>query len=81
MKKKQYEEFEPEGELVQIPDFLPPPHELIKAKQTVKITLSLTRESLDFFRKEAKRNKVKYQQMIRKVVDIYAQQARALDKK
>jgi hypothetical protein len=82
MKRKKYEEFVPEGELIEIPDFLPPPHMLVLPKQrTVKVTLSLTKESIDFFKMQAKRNHVKYQQMIRQVVDIYAQQSMSLDKK
>ena len=78
MRKKKYEELVPEGELVLIPDFLPPPHELARARRMVKVTLSLTKESLDFFQDHAKRNNVKYQKMIREVVDIYAKKSMAL---
>lgn len=82
MKKHKYEEFKPIGKLTRIPDFLPPPHMLIFPKEeTIKITLELTKGSVDFFKGEAKKNKTKYQAMIRKVIDIYAQQSRALDKK
>lgn len=37
------------GKVKVIPDFLPSPDELILKQDTVKITLSLTRESVDFF--------------------------------
>lgn len=70
--KKKFEEFVPQGKLVQVPDFLPPPSELINAKITVKVTLGLSKESIDFFKREAKKNNVKYQAMIREVVDLYA---------
>ncbi len=76
MNKKKYEEFEPGADLIQIPDFLPPPSQLIHPKQsTVKITLELTKDSVDFFKREAKKNKAKYQTMIRQVIDIYARKS------
>ncbi|MGD0026204.1 MAG: hypothetical protein ABSC37_16570, partial [Xanthobacteraceae bacterium] len=39
----------------------------------VKVTLSLSRRSLDFFKREAKKRRVPYQRMIRALVDTYAQ--------
>ncbi len=62
----------PIGELKQIKDFLPPPHQLTLPEETVKVTISLTKQSLSLFKKEAARNKMKYQKMIRVVVDRYA---------
>jgi predicted DNA binding CopG/RHH family protein len=44
------------------------PHE-----ENVKVTLSLSRRSLDFFKREAKRRRVPYQRMIRALVDRYAE--------
>ena len=64
----------PVGPLRQIKDFLPPPQDLVMPEETVKVTLSLTRESVDFFKQEAKKNKTKYQKMIRELVDRYAKQ-------
>ena len=55
-----------------VKDFLPPPEELVLAEDNVKITLSLTRRSLDFFKREAKKHHVPYQRMIRALVDDYA---------
>lgn len=63
----------PVGKLKEVADFLPPPGELVLPEETVKVTLSLTKSSLDFFRREAKRHHTKYQRMIREVVDRYAQ--------
>ena len=64
----------PVGKLTKTNDFLPPPHRLIFPESTVKVTIFLTKSSLDFFKKEAKRNKIKYQKMIREIVDRYAKQ-------
>ncbi|MBZ0230565.1 MAG: hypothetical protein K8F58_19220 [Bauldia sp.] len=36
------------------------------------MTLSLTRRSIDFFKREAKKQRVPYQRMIRALVDGYA---------
>lgn len=73
-KKKEYDEDMPIGELTQIPDFLPPPDQLVFPKETVKITLELNKSSVDFFKRQAKQHHTKYQRMIREVIDIYARQ-------
>ena len=54
-------------------DFLPPPSELIKKEPKVKITITLNSESVEFFKKHAKQNNVKYQTMINEVLDRYVQ--------
>ena len=56
-----------------IDDFLPPPDELILRDDTVKVTISLTKRSVDFFKKSANKQGVPYQTMIRKVLDLYSQ--------
>ena len=55
-----------------LPDFLPPPDQLVRREDTVKVTLALSRASVDFFRDEAKRQGVPYQRIIRALVDEYA---------
>ena len=55
-----------------IEDFLPSPHQLVFKEEAVKVTLSLGKESVDFFKKKAKENHVPYQNMIKRVVDLYA---------
>jgi predicted DNA binding CopG/RHH family protein len=55
-----------------IKDFLPPPGQLVKRVQTVKVTLELTESSLAYFKRAAKREKVPYQRMIRGLIDAYA---------
>lgn len=57
-----------------VKDFLPPPSQLVKREKRVKVTLELTEKSLVFFKKQAKRDKVPYQQMIRGLIDAYAGQ-------
>ena len=55
-----------------VADFLPPPEQLVPREESVKVTLSLSRRSLDFFKREAKKRRVPYQRMIRALVDAYA---------
>jgi predicted DNA binding CopG/RHH family protein len=60
------------GRIRIIQDFLPAPADLVPREDNVKITLSLSRRSLDFFKREAKKRHVPYQRMIRALVDSYA---------
>ncbi len=60
------------GKLVRVKDFLPPPDQLIMPEQTVKVTISLNKASVDFFKKAAHKHHTKYQKMIREVLDRYA---------
>lgn len=55
-----------------VKDFLPPPDQLIAKEDTKKITIALSRRSIEFFKKVANETHVPYQQMIRKVIDNYA---------
>ncbi|MCZ7671702.1 MAG: BrnA antitoxin family protein [Chloroflexi bacterium] len=61
----------PMEEVKIIRDFLPPPAELVFKEETVKVTIALSKESIDFFKDAAKRNHVPYQKMIRRVLDEY----------
>lgn len=63
---------EPLGELRLIKDFLPPPDKLILKDENVKVTIALKKDSIDFFKKEAKKHNTSYQKMIRQVIDWYA---------
>ena len=56
-----------------IDDFLPAPEALVPREENVKVTLSLSRRSVDFFKRAAKRRRVPYQRMIRSLVDMYAE--------
>jgi predicted DNA binding CopG/RHH family protein len=70
---------EPLGDIEVIPDFLPPPEELAFREEGVKVTLALSKRSVDFFKAEASRHQTQYQRMIRRLLDAYvdAQQAPA----
>ena len=61
------------GSVRVIKDFLPAPDDLVLREDNVKVTLSLSRRSLDFFKREAKKRHVPYQRMIRALVDTYAE--------
>ncbi len=63
---------EPIGRIKIVKDFLPAPEELVLADETVKVTLSLTKGSLEYFKKEAKIRRTPYQKMIRVLLDLYA---------
>jgi predicted DNA binding CopG/RHH family protein len=62
---------EPLGEIRVINDFLPPPSKLVFKEDTVKVTLGLSRKSVDFFKKQAKKHNTQYQKMIRRLLDLY----------
>jgi len=64
---------EPIGTLQVVRDFLPPPEDLVFREDGVKITLALTRRSVDFFKREAKKHNTQYQRMIRRLLDAYAE--------
>ena len=55
-------------------DFLPSPAELAHEEETAKITINLKKASIEFFKNEAKKTGIPYQKLIRKVVDLYANQ-------
>jgi hypothetical protein len=56
-----------------IPNFLPPPDQLVFKKAKQKVTIMLDRNTIDFFKRSAKENGVKYQTMINNLLDSYAQ--------
>jgi len=63
---------EPLGEVRIIDDFLPSPEQLVFKEDNVKVTITLSKASIDFFKKEAKKHHTQYQKMIRSLLDIYA---------
>ncbi len=77
MKKKIEYTDEPMGEIEIIEDFLPPPEELVFKENNTKVTIALSRSSVEFFKKEAKKHHTQYQKMIRNLLDEYvARQSR-----
>jgi predicted DNA binding CopG/RHH family protein len=65
---------EPMGKVMVIPDFLPSPEELALKNETVKVTIALSKTSVDFFKKEAKKYNTPDQKMIRRLLDEYTAQ-------
>lgn len=64
---------EPLGKLQVVPDFLPRPEDLVFRDEGVKVTIALSRRSVDFFKTEARRHNTQYQRMIRRLLDAYAE--------
>ena len=71
MKRKINYTDEPIGKVRVISDFLPSPEELALKDETVKVTISLSKASVDFFKNEAKKYNTQYQKMIRRLLDEY----------
>lgn len=55
-----------------ISDFLPAPEHLVVNEDGVKVTISLSRRSVAFFKLAAEQNNTSYQRMIRRLLDTYA---------
>ena len=72
MKKKIKYSDEPMGRVEVVSDFLPSPEQLALKDETVKVTIALSKVSVDFFKKEAKKYNTQYQKMIRRLLDEYA---------
>ncbi len=62
---------EPIGPVKVVRDFLPAPDELAFKEESVKVTISLSKASVDFFKQEAKKHHTQYQKMIRRLLDAY----------
>ena len=54
-----------------IEDFLPSPQELAFKEETVKVTIALSKRSVDFFKEQASNYKTQYQKLIRRLLDEY----------
>ena len=63
---------EPLGRIEVDDDFLPPPDQLVLKDDGVKVTISLSRKSVEFFKAHAAKSQVPYQRMIRALLDSYA---------
>ncbi|NLW05389.1 MAG: BrnA antitoxin family protein [Pseudomonadaceae bacterium] len=62
---------EPLGETRLIVDFLPSPQALKLKNEQTKVTISLSSESVAYFKQAAKQNHMQYQKMIRELLDEY----------
>ncbi len=61
------------GDLEVVDDFLPSPDELAFKDETVKVTISLSKSSVQFFKEKAEEHDTPYQKMIRKLLDSYVE--------
>jgi predicted DNA binding CopG/RHH family protein len=64
------------GQVKVIEDFLPSPDALVAREDNIKVTLGLSRRSVEYFKRAAKTRRVPYQRMIRALVDAYAERQR-----
>ncbi|MBK8549904.1 MAG: CopG family transcriptional regulator [Ignavibacteria bacterium] len=60
------------GKVEVVRDFLPHPDELVLKESNVKVTLNLSKSSVEFFKEIAKKNNSQYQKVIRNLLDQYA---------
>jgi predicted DNA binding CopG/RHH family protein len=59
-------------EMEVVEDFLPPPEQLALRRDSVKVTISLSKPTVEFFKARARQNHTQYQRMIRRLLDLYA---------
>ena len=64
---------EPLGDLKVVRDFLPNPEQLAYREEGIKVTLALSKKSVEFFKSEAAKHHTQYQRMIRRLVDAYVE--------
>lgn len=79
-KKIEYTD-EPMEQVEVISDFLPSPDELAFREETVKVTISLSKSSVDFFKRQASAHRTQYQKMIRRLLDEYVVKQEQLSQK
>ncbi|MCF6319442.1 MAG: BrnA antitoxin family protein [Proteobacteria bacterium] len=69
----------PVGNINIVSDFLPSPEELVLKQQNTKITISLSSESVAYFKDTAKKHHIQYQKMIRQLLDEYVAHQKHLE--
>lgn len=60
------------GKIKIVHDFLPSPDELVMKEESVKVTLLLSKTSVEYFKELAEKKHTRYQKMIRILLDKYA---------
>jgi predicted DNA binding CopG/RHH family protein len=73
MKKRISYTDEPMGDVRIVKDFLPAPDKLVLKEENVKVTIALSKSSVSFFKKIAKKHRTPYQVMIRRILSLYAE--------
>ncbi len=61
------------GRLKVVSDFLPRPEDLVFRDEGVKVTIALSKRSVEFFKSEARKHNTQYQRMIRRLLDAHAE--------
>ncbi|MDO8413165.1 MAG: hypothetical protein Q7S51_05165 [Gallionellaceae bacterium] len=62
---------EPINDIRAAADILPTPDDLAYREDSIKITITLSRKSVEFFKDEATKRQTQYQRMIRRLLDSY----------
>src|SRR5260370_31546178 len=55
-----------------VPDFVPRPEDLAFREEGVKVTIALSKRSVDFFKTEPRKHNTQYPRMIRRLLYAYA---------
>ncbi len=71
---------EPIDDIKLVPDFLPSPAKLALRNKNTKVTISLSSESVNYFKDAAKKNHMQYQKMIRQLLDEYVHHQKSTGK-
>jgi predicted DNA binding CopG/RHH family protein len=74
MKKKIEYTDEPMGEIKIIEDIFPRPEELIFKEDDLEVTITISNQSIRFFKNQAKKHNTQYQNLIRNFLDEYVTQ-------
>jgi predicted DNA binding CopG/RHH family protein len=74
MKTKRKYSDGPVDEIEFVDDFLPSPEQLAFKEDTVKVTITLSKASVEFFKAKAGEHHTAYQKMIRRLLDSYVDQ-------
>lgn len=72
MRKKIKYSNEKIGKVEVIKDFLPKPEDLVFKEKTVKVTLNLSKSSIEFFKEVAQKHGSQYQKVIRNLLNKYS---------
>ncbi len=70
----------PIGDLKIVADFLPSPEQLKLKSETTKVTITLSSESVAYFKEMAKTHHMQYQKMIRELLDEYVSHQKSANK-
>ncbi len=80
MIKKHKDHNMPIGKLTRVADDLPSPEELTRPLKSTRITIIVSKSSVDYFKRTARKYHTKYQRMMREVLDSYVARHGALSK-